>query len=194
MKTSVLALLGVAGPLVLMAVAAAGLLDAKQPVSREQCDKLAQQGNFKDAYAGYRALALDPKDDPMLVGRDLHQAISCLVNLGRTDEIDAFREAVIEVHKDNWRLLEAAAQSYLNTQEHYGIIVAGKFVRGQVHEVDSTSTCWSAIGSGPCNSCFRGWNAPGRTPIARQRAVICSRWPGPCSRAGMQASRGDCRN
>ena len=111
MKTIVLALLGVAGPLVLMAVAVAavGFLDARPPASREQCDKLAQQGNYKDAYDGYRALALDPKDDPTFVGKDLQQAISCLLQLQRADEVDAFREAVIEVHKGNWRLLQAAA-------------------------------------------------------------------------------------
>jgi len=132
MKTVVLALLGVAGPLVLMtvAVAAAGFLDARPPVSREQCDKLALQGNFKDAYDGYRALALDPKDDPTLVGRDLQQAITCLMHLERADEIDAFREAVIQVHKNNWRLLQAAAESYLNDPEHFGFIVAGEFHRG----------------------------------------------------------------
>ncbi|MGO8898039.1 MAG: alpha-2-macroglobulin family protein, partial [Isosphaeraceae bacterium] len=132
MKTIVLALLGVAGPLVLMAVAVAavGFLDARPPASREQCDKLAQQGNYKDAYDGYRALALDPKDDPTLVGKDLQQAISCLLQLQRADEVDSFREAVIEVHKGNWRLLEAAAQSYLNDPEHYGFIVAGEFHRG----------------------------------------------------------------
>src|SRR5208337_1219623 len=132
MKTIVLALLGVAGSLVLMAVAvaAAGFLDVRPPASREQCDKLAQQGNHKDAYEGYRALALDPKDDPTLVGRDLKLAISCLTNLGRTDEIDAFREAVIQVHNDNWRLLQSAAETYLNEQAHYGFIVAGEFHRG----------------------------------------------------------------
>src|SRR5208337_4414434 len=85
MKTIVLALLGVAGPLVLLAgaVAAVGFLDARPPASREQCD-----------------------------------------------ELDAFREAVIEVHKDNWRLLQAAAESYLNDPEHFGFIVAGEFHRG----------------------------------------------------------------
>ena len=132
MKTIVLALLGVAGSLVLLAgaVAAVGFLDARPPASREQCDKLAQQGNYKDACDGYRALALDPKDDPTLVGRDLQQAISCLMNLRRADEVDAFREAVIEVHSGNWRLIQAAAESYLNDPEHYGFIVAGKFHRG----------------------------------------------------------------
>ena len=35
------------------------------------------------------------------------------MQLGRVDEIDAFREAVIAVHQENWRLLQAAAESYL---------------------------------------------------------------------------------
>jgi len=133
MKTIILEVLGVAGSLVLLAGAAAavGLLDARPPVSREQCENLARQGNYKDAYEGYRALALDAKDDPTLVGKDLQQAISCLMQLQRADEIDAFREAVIEVHKGNWRLIQAAAESYLNGPEHYGFIVAGEFHRGQ---------------------------------------------------------------
>ena len=96
---------------------------------REQAYKAYQQGNFKDAYEGYRKLALDPKDDPRLVGGDLSMATSCLQSLNRVDEIDEFREAVIEIHKNNWRLLQAAAQNYLN-EPHYGFIVAGKFYRG----------------------------------------------------------------
>lgn len=133
MKTTILAALGVAASLILLAGAAVavGLLDVKPPLSREQCDKLDQQGNFKDAYEGYRALALDPKDDPKLVGRDMRQAISCLLRLGRVDEVDAFREAIIQVHKDNWRLIQVAAESYLNDSLHFGFIVAGTFHRGQ---------------------------------------------------------------
>ena len=131
MKTIVLAVLGFAVISVTMVVAAVGFMDAKPLISREQCDKLTQQGNFKDAYEGYRALAIDPKDDPRLVGRDLQQAITCLQNLGRMDETDAFREAVIAVHKNNWRLLQAAAESCLNGQQQFGFIVAGEFHRGQ---------------------------------------------------------------
>src|SRR5206468_3287873 len=56
-------------------------------------------------------------------------ALTALQRLGRVDEADDFREAVIVVHKDNWRLLDAAAQTYVTT-EHYGYIVAGKFYRG----------------------------------------------------------------
>jgi uncharacterized protein YfaS (alpha-2-macroglobulin family) len=100
-----------------------------QQVRRDGLLKAEQAGNVRDAYEGFRKLALDPKDDPLQVGADLDHAVACLQRLGRSDEIDAFREAVIDVHKQNWRLLEAAAQSYAGT-EHFGFIVAGKFYRG----------------------------------------------------------------
>ncbi len=130
MKTIILAVLGVAGSLVLLGGAAVGFLDAKPPASREKLEELFRQGNYKDAYDGYRALALDPKDDPGRVGQDLRNAIQCLVQLGRLDEIDDFREAVIQIHKGNWRLIQSAAESYMNDGNHQGFIVAGKFHRG----------------------------------------------------------------
>src|SRR5512147_1529592 len=131
MRTFILAALSVAGPLALLAAAALGRFEPPPPQSREKLEELVRQGNYKDAYDGYRALALDPKDDPRLVGGDLRQAISCLNNLGRMDEVDAFRDAVIEVQKANWRLLQAAADSLLSDSYHFGFIVAGTFHRGQ---------------------------------------------------------------
>src|SRR5262249_41340003 len=119
--------------LVVCSVLAVGVVRgrrADEPGERERFDKLFAQGNFKDAYEGYRALALDPKTEPARVGADLHQAIQCLVKLGRVAEVDAFREAVIAVHKDNWRLLQAAAESYLDDAQHFGVLVAGNFQRG----------------------------------------------------------------
>ncbi|MFL5245408.1 MAG: alpha-2-macroglobulin family protein [Gemmataceae bacterium] len=91
--------------------------------------KAYQAGNYKDVYEGFRKLALDPNDDAKTVGTDLDYGVACLQQLGREEEMDEFREAVIEVHKKNWRLLDAAAQNYANNQ-HYGFIVAGKFYRG----------------------------------------------------------------
>jgi uncharacterized protein YfaS (alpha-2-macroglobulin family) len=96
---------------------------------REQAQRTMQQGNFKDAYELFRKLALDPKCDPQRVGDDLHLATQCLQRLNRVNEIDALREAVIEVHKANWRLLWAAARNYMQVQ-HQGFIIAGKFERG----------------------------------------------------------------
>jgi uncharacterized protein YfaS (alpha-2-macroglobulin family) len=102
------------------------------PGKREQLEKQFAAGNYKVAYEGFRALALDPKSEPQAVATDLVKAVECLVKLGRVDEIDAFREAVVAVHRANWRVLQAAAESYLNDeQQHVGYIVAGQFHRGQ---------------------------------------------------------------
>jgi alpha-2-macroglobulin len=121
---------------------------AQGPKDRERFDKLFAEGNYKDAYEGYRGLALDAKTEPNRAGTDLWHAIQCLVQLGRVDEVDAFREAVVVVHQANWRLLQAAAESYLNEAQHFGFIVAA-----------------------PCNSWFTDWIGCGRTPIEARPAV-----------------------
>ena len=92
-------------------------------------EKKYQEGNYKEAYEGFRKLALEEKAARDRVGHFLNMGVTSLLALGRTDEIDEFRESVIKTHAQNWRLLLAAAESYLNT-EHSGFIVAGKFYRG----------------------------------------------------------------
>ncbi len=127
MKTTrLLGLLMVTG---IVAASLAMAAPADNQAQREQLLNTQRQGNYKDAYEGFRKLALDPKDDPRRVGEDLQQATQCLQRLNRINEIDAFREAVIELHKDNWRLLAAAAQNYMNVQ-HHGFIIVGEFQRG----------------------------------------------------------------
>ena len=96
---------------------------------RQPADKALQEGQFKEAYMQYRQQALDPRADPKQVGHYLQQGVAALRKLGREDETDEFREAVIAVHKDNWRLLHAAARSY-DQASHFGFIVAGQFERG----------------------------------------------------------------
>ncbi len=96
---------------------------------RARAHKLHGDGNYNDAYQLFRRLALDPSDDPRLVGQDLQTATNCLQRLNRLNEVDAFREAVIEVHKDNWRLLWAAARNYMELP-HQGFMIAGEFHRG----------------------------------------------------------------
>jgi uncharacterized protein YfaS (alpha-2-macroglobulin family) len=122
----------VAGVVVVLAAAAVWLHAGNPPSHAERrtaLTKAFQAGNFKDAYEGLRKLALDPTNHPHQVGQDLTMAITCLQRLGRSDEIDEFREAVVGVHAKNWRLLETAGQSYVDG-EHFGFIVAGKFYRG----------------------------------------------------------------
>jgi hypothetical protein len=110
-------------------LAAAAFLEPIQQ-DRNMLDKLMREGNYQDALAGFRRRALDPQTSPGEVANDLRQAIACLEQLGRVDEIDALREQAIQVHAQNWRLLQAAADSYLNVV-HQGFLVAGRFERGQ---------------------------------------------------------------
>ena len=96
---------------------------------RQSAARLMKDGNFKDAYDRYSALATDPTDDAQGVCTDLESAVSCLQKLGRIGEADAFREKVIQAQAGNWRLLWTAAKSYFEL-DHYGVIVGGKFMRG----------------------------------------------------------------
>ena len=123
---------GVLGAALALTIVVVWNLTAETPSQqqqRESMTKLFQAGNFKDAYEGLRKLALDSAADPLKVGKDLDLGVAALQKLGRIDEADAFREAVVAVHAKNWRLLETAARSYETTQ-HFGYIVAGKFQRG----------------------------------------------------------------
>src|SRR5581483_2758686 len=102
---------------------------ASQDQLRQTAQKAQQAGNYKDAYELFRKLALDKDDDSLKVGEDLTNGLQCLRNLGRSDEVDAFREGVIKAHGKNWRLLQTAAHSFVHG-EHYGFLVAGEFYRG----------------------------------------------------------------
>src|SRR4051794_19725623 len=124
--------LSVLGAALTLAAGVACVVAAAPPSPQSQKEALMrafQAGNYKDAYEGLRKRALDPADDPKQVSGDLTTAVQCLQQLGRTDEVDDFREGVIAAHKGNWRLLETAAQTYAQG-EHFGFIIAGKFHRG----------------------------------------------------------------
>lgn len=106
-----------------------GAKDPPKPEDRAKAEKLMNDGNFKDAYAIFREQCLNDKSDPKLVGRDLANGVQCLRNLGRTTEFDEYVESTIAAQPGNWRLLQAAANEYLNI-EHFGFQVAGKYERG----------------------------------------------------------------
>ena len=109
--------IGLAGYIALAAGVALGQ-PAQKRNDRERFDKLFADGNFKDAYEGYRGLALDARTEPDRVGTDLKRGIECLARLGRLDEIDDFRDGVIAIHHGNWRLLQAAAESFLDDAQN----------------------------------------------------------------------------
>jgi len=121
------------GLLVILFLIALVAMDArgqkKAMPEREAVRQRMKDGNWKEAYDGFARLALNPADDPAQVADDMKNAIQCLRRLGRVDEFDEFIEKVIAAHQNNWRLLMAAAQGYMNI-DHHGFIIAGKFTRG----------------------------------------------------------------
>ena len=111
------------------APASAGEDPAPAPDARGKAALAMKNGNWKDAYESFSRLALDPKNADPLAATDLSNAVVCLQNLNRLDEMDEFCDQAVAAHPAHWRLLFAAAQSYTNSQ-HMGYIVAGKFSRG----------------------------------------------------------------
>ena len=103
--------------------------DTSQSKIRSRAQKAYTDGNWQDAFELYRRLSMDPRAEPKIVGRDFTQAWQCLRQLDRLDELDDFREAVIEQHAANWLLLLAAARSY-SQNTHWGYMIAGEFKRG----------------------------------------------------------------
>lgn len=88
-----------------------------------------RNGNYRDAYEGFRKVLLSAESDPRHVAEDLPLAVQALIQLGRGAEVDALLENVVEAHKERWRVLQAVAEQYLGI-EHQGFIIAGEFHRG----------------------------------------------------------------
>ena len=122
-------LAALAGGLVVLATVWAYAQGPMEMATRNKAQAAMNAGNWKDAYDAFQKLVLQPGADPRQVGTDLRNAIQCLQNLGREDEIDRLIEGAAAAHGQNWRALEAAAQSYASAN-HMGFIVAGKFERG----------------------------------------------------------------
>ncbi|GAB6164871.1 hypothetical protein JCM19992_08710 [Thermostilla marina] len=106
-----------------------GLAEQGEAAMRKQAETAQRDGNFRDAYDLYEKLILDAETDPRLVGGDLRNAWQCLARLNRVKEIDALLEKAVDVHADNWRLLQTAAELYVEIP-HQGFKIAGTFERG----------------------------------------------------------------
>jgi hypothetical protein len=96
---------------------------------RAEAQRLEKEGNTREAYARYRALCLEARNDPVRVADDFRRAVDGLKKLERVHEVDAFREAAVARHADNFRLLQAAARSCRDL-DHFGFMIAGEFHRG----------------------------------------------------------------
>ncbi len=117
---------------IVLVLSAGYFLSANQLSSLEQYQKFEEvqkKGNFKDALEGYLKILKSDEPDGKLLSKAFNRITVCLQKLGRYAEIDSIRDEAIEKHAKNWRFLQAAAKSLFNGN-HYGSIVAGKFIRG----------------------------------------------------------------
>ncbi len=96
---------------------------------RAQARANHEQGNFRDAYEAFRELTLSEDNSDELLADDYRRAVECLEQLQRHADIDDYREEVVAVQADDWRLLRQAALSLMRGV-HYGFLVAGEFERG----------------------------------------------------------------
>ena len=83
-----------------------GRAQAPQPGElRQRAEKLMNDGNWKEAYDIFRALALDKNVAVERGASNLTNAVECLRRLNRVNEFDDFIERAIEVHSDESHVL-----------------------------------------------------------------------------------------
>ena len=105
-------------------------LSQETVIEGKRLARLFQDGNFKEAYEGYRKRLLDGISLPEEFQSDLDQAVRCLAQLGRENELDELLEETIGRWPNNWRALWAAGRSY-HQLNHSGFLISGEFRRGQ---------------------------------------------------------------
>ena len=86
---------------------------AAAPLQHDLLLKAVNDGNYADAFEGLRKLALQADTPGQQVADEVNSAIICLRQLGRLNEIDDFREAVVAAHPKDWRVLSTVAASPL---------------------------------------------------------------------------------
>ena len=97
--------------------------------ARAQAEQLMNAGNFNEALIAFRELLLDKTNAPHLTPQDLHNALACILRLGREREADELIEKTAALQPHNALMLEAAAEA-LAGLSHQGCIIAGNFERG----------------------------------------------------------------
>lgn len=96
---------------------------------RDIAKKAQANGNYKDAYAGFRTLLVDEGVSDAAGREDLISAVLCLNNINQVHEIDGLLEAAVTKNSTNPYVLAAAAKAYSDAN-HFGYIVGDIFNRG----------------------------------------------------------------
>ncbi|MCF6176383.1 MAG: MG2 domain-containing protein [Victivallaceae bacterium] len=100
-------------------------------VTAKNAEALQNQGNYRDAFNVYHKLLLDKKYMATAVdnAKLLNNAVFCLKRLRLEKDFDGFITQIVKRYSDDWRVIEVAANSYINVG-HYGFRIAGEFERG----------------------------------------------------------------
>ena len=106
------------------------LYAADPPDSVPAADKLFNDGNFREALTAYRQLLKNQEARAPELISNFQRVAQCFQRLNLEDELDEFRESVVNLHGNNWQVLAAVAHSYLH-MAHYGYKTAGQFQRGR---------------------------------------------------------------
>ena len=109
--------------------ATSGQAAEDKATTQQKANQLFEDGNYLDALEQYELLLHRKGVEPSDLNLSYQRALSCLQHLNRVHEIDEFREELADTHGDNWYMLRAIAQSYLQ-QVHWGYQIAGEFRRG----------------------------------------------------------------
>lgn len=103
----------------------------EKPKNFEDCQKLFQQGFWKETYEGLESLLFDSKTRPELQDTaPLSMAISSLLQLNRSDESDVFLDRVLERYSDDW-LARTCVVTQMLRQSTQICRVGEKYYRGK---------------------------------------------------------------
>ncbi len=100
------------------------------PESMDQIDKDFDDGNFNDAFTGYRRLLREGDVDGPKAPHALERAVQALIRLNRVAEVDALLDEATQRYAGNFRLLDTAATQFMQIPR-YGYQITGNFERGQ---------------------------------------------------------------
>jgi len=97
--------------------------------AKTEADTLAGKGNWKEAAEAYETFIYSEDADPLTVHDSFNKTVMSYQRINNMPKTDEVREKMVEAHPKNWRVLEAVAMNYMQTQ-HYGVILNGEFKRG----------------------------------------------------------------
>lgn len=121
---STLLIAAMIGPVIVSVMAQ----DPPLPDVRNASLRQLQDGNYREALAGFRRLVTTATHTGPLLGDDLAHAARCLQELGQSDQLDALLRDTLAAHPEDWYAHWYSA-GVLADAPHYGMIVAGEFQR-----------------------------------------------------------------